>query len=95
MPIKKTHQFAYNYNFPTLTENRNIKILSSGFSYLNLEEPITSLNATAMEWKEQQNFEYSLIIRWFVFSPIFLETGLFHSTPGKEKNILQVEMVPP
>ena len=74
LPIKKTHQFAYNYNFPTLTENRNIKIRSSEFSYLNLEEPITSLNATAMEWKEQQNFEYSLIIRWFVCSPIFLET---------------------
>ena len=74
MLIKKTLQFAYNYNFPTLTENRNIKIRSSEFSYLNLEESITSLNATAMEWKEQPNFEYSLIIRWFVCSPILLET---------------------
>ena len=36
LPIKKTLQFAYNYNFPTLTENRNIKIRSSEFSYLNL-----------------------------------------------------------
>ena len=74
MPIKKTLQFDYNYDFPTLTENRNIKIRSSEFSYLNLVEPITSLNATAMEGKEQQNFEYSLVISWFVCSSIFLET---------------------